>query len=133
MYIVRVQTEENKEQPTVRTFTFETEKDMDRAVFLLKQTPSRGFSATVKNADDTRGQIKDRWNRSNRYNSSLTSTVQYGAYKDSISETYGLKDECAAEVERTNAKATCWASKKAILKHVVGNLYKVTYISPFTD
>ena len=132
MFIVRVQTGD-PDAREVRTFTVESEKDMDIAADALKRTSCVGFSATVESAVDTRGRIKDKWDHSNRYFSRLDRTVQYGAYQDRISETYGLKEECAAAAEATNAEATCWASTKAIFKHVVGDLYKVTYISPFTD
>ena len=132
MFIVRVQTiEENR--PVIRTFTFEAEKDMDYAVHMLKETSCNGFSATVKNAADTRGHIRDKWNHGTRGGCSLYRTVSFGAYKDHVYEVYGLKEECASAADKTNARVTCWADTTAVLKHVAGDLYKVTYISPFTD
>ena len=132
MFIVRVSSK-NKQEQEIRTFTFDTERDMEKAVSALKKTTCKGFSADVDSADAHKGKIRDMWDRSTKYISSLSRTVQFGAYKDSITEVFGLKEECSEAATKTNEAICCWASRKAVLAHVAGDLYKVTYIDPYTD
>ena len=131
MFIVRVLS--GVKESEIRTFSFENEKDMNKAVSELKGTTCKGFSAVVSSVDALRGKIMDKWDRSSKYICSLSHTVQFGAYKDCITEVFGLKDECTEAATRTNEAITCWASRKATLAHVAGDLFKVTYIDPFTD
>ena len=131
MFIVRVAS--GVKEPEIRTFTFDSEKDMAKAVAALKKTTCKGFSAVVSSVDALKGRILDKWDRSSKYICSLSHTVQFGAYKDSITEVYGHQDECSEAATKTNEAITCWASRKAILAQVAGDLFKVTYIDPFTD
>ena len=131
MFIVRVQSGVTRQE--IRTFTFESEQDMDKAVAVLKKTTCKGFSAIVSAVDALKGRIMDQWDHSSRFTSSLSHMVQYGAYRDTISEVFGHEDECSQAADETNKAATCWASRTATLSHVAGDLFKVTFVSPFTD
>ena len=75
MFIVRVSSK-NKQEQEIRTFTFDTEKDMEKAVSELKRTTCKGFSADVDSADARKGKIRDMWDRSTKYISSLSRTVR---------------------------------------------------------
>ena len=132
MFIVRVSTQEEQGNE-IRTFTFENETDMDKAVSELKETTCQGFSADVTSPEAHRGKIKDKWDGSTRYQSSLSRVVQNGAYQDYIFEVYGHMAECSEAATKTNAAIVNWASRKAILTHVAGDLFKTTYIVPYTD
>lgn len=56
MFIVRVQSGVTKQE--VRTFTFENEQDMDKAVAVLKKTTCKGFSAIVSAVDALKGRME---------------------------------------------------------------------------
>lgn len=133
MFIIRTQTTGSNNQTEIRTFTFDSEDEMNMATKLLRQTPSKGFAATVQDEHSMRGKIFASWDKRTRSGGSLNRTVQSGAYKDSIYETFGLKDECYRAARETNEKATCWASTTANVQHVAGSLYKTIYREPFTD
>lgn len=132
MFIIRVATGKG-EQSQVRTFTFEDKTELKRAVSCLKQTTCKGFSANVCEPGAKKGQLLERWDRSNGFNCDLYHNVQWGPYQDRIFEVYGLKDECVEAAKKTNAEGNCWASRRADLSHVAGDLYRVTYTEPYTD
>ena len=132
MYIIRVATGRG-EQIKIRTFTFEDKVDLERGVSCLKKTTCKGFSANVREPGAKRGQLLERWDGSNRCNCDLFHSVKSGAYEDRVYEVFGPKDECIEAAQRTNAEANCWASRRADLSHVAGDLYCVTYTEPYAD
>lgn len=133
MLIIRTQTKENNQVPAIRTFTFDSEKDMKDAMAALITTRCKGFAAVVNKQSDKRGKILASWDRSTRFFSDMQRTVQSGAYRDEIWEVFGLKDECQAAAEKTNARATTWASVTAKVQHVAGDLFKTVYRDPYKD
>lgn len=132
MFIIRTQSQENM-NPVIRTFCFDNEKDLDYAVTCLKQTTCKGFSASVDSPDAARGIIRDQWDRSRKGCSSLRHTLRSGPYRDHIYEVFGHQGECEESVKRTNDQINCWASKRADLFHVCGDLYRTVYTEPYTD
>ena len=136
VYIVRVQTGSNAKN-VIHTFHFDSEADMNYAANLLGRTPSRGFSAETSGSDETRGIVRKSWDRRQRLFDDrigrLELTVQSGAYRDSVWELYGYKDECEAEAEETNGKAMSYFSTSAFTRHVAGDLYKVVFTTPYND
>lgn len=132
MFIIRVATNNGKEDK-IRTFTFEDQAELNRAVACLRQTTCKGFSADVDEPGAQKGHLLERWDRSDKFNCNLYHDIQWGPYKDRIFETYGFKDECDAAAKQTNDNATCWASRRANVSHVAGDLYSVRYVDPFTD
>ncbi len=132
MYIIRVATEDGKENK-IRTFTFEDKTEMDRAARALRWTTCKGFAADVCSPDAKQGVILDRWDYSTRYSCSLYHTIRNCAYQDRVYEIYGLKDECTTAAQKTNEKVNSWASRRASLTHIAGDLYATVYTEPYTD
>lgn len=135
MYIVRTQTGDN-ENVVIHTFHFDSEADMNHAADLLARTGSRGFAA-VTGSDESHGTVKRSWDKRQKFFGDLLGalehTVQSGAYKDSIWEAYGYREECERDERETNAKRMSYFCTAATMHHVVGDLYKVVYSTPFND
>ena len=134
MFIVRVQTGRN--EPKVQTFSFETERDMNRAAAVFMRMKNRGFGAKVDNADDVRGKILTSWDRKDldgHYWNSLERVVDGGRYRDSVWEWYGSEIDCAKRVADCDKDDVSYFSTHARMENVAGNLFKVTYTTPYND
>ena len=134
MFIARVQTGRN--EPNVRTFRFETERDMNRAADVLMQMRNRGFCAEVDSVDAVHGKILKSWDRKDRdghYWNNLERVIDGGAYRDDVWEWYGSESEYATRVAECDKNDVSYFSTHAYMDNVVGDLFKVTYRKPFND
>lgn len=125
MLIIRTKTVDGK----IHEFSFGGKRDLEIGVNAIKCTGTMGFSASIKEPGDSRGTILAKWNGVGR----MDYTIKDRPYADRVWAEIGTKAECEAAAEETNAKATCWASTTACVRHIAGTMYETVYTDPYTD
>lgn len=125
MLIIRTKTVDDK----VHEFAFGTKRELETAVYAVKCTNTKGFSAFVKDFGERKGEILSQWEGVG----TMSYNIKNRAYADRVWAKLGTKSECEEMAKAVNDKATCWASVTAIVRHIAGTMYETVFTDPYTD
>lgn len=134
MFIARMKTMSTKDKSSViKTFSFETEKDLDEALYHLKRCGTPVFAAESESKESTSGRMIGKWNMEKKPAYWPGYTTEYGRYKDHCWVNFGTEEECREWADKTNSESVCYFSTSASMSHVVGDLWRVDYCTPYND
>lgn len=135
MFIARIKclSPEDKTSIIVKTFGFETRKDLDEALKHLQKCGCPLFAAETESRESTSGHLIGKWNAEKKATYWQGYTTECGRYKDSCWVHFGTNDECQKWADITNERAVSYFCTSASVSHVAGDLWRVDYRTPYND
>lgn len=133
MFIARMKTITKDKTVAIKTFSFETEKDLDEALYHLKRCGTPLFAAEVHSKESSSGRLIGKWNERKDPVYWAGYTTERGPYKDHRWVHFGTEEECAAWAKETNDKGVSRFCTFATKSHVVGDLWRIDYCTPYND